>query len=269
MKRFEKLSPELWTTLQYGAGVLLCDTESNVLGDYNSLMNATYANILGATSGGIAVSVVPQYYTLSVRGRSALHDLGMVHSYQLSISGSLVSSNPSIVRLLLGGGDLSSIADTEDNETSYYRVQLKTGETSLPKNIWWIGDYGVETGDSNGGYIAIHMRNIMSTGGFQLQTEGKKLGQFNFQFQAWYSASDINSGSPPCEMLYFSNYGYSAFMVRLTEATETSREWQAFLVCKTEGDTLFQDLDNDTEYEYFKFAPPSIDEALNTPIFGA
>ena len=40
-----------------------------------------------------------------------------------------------------------------------------------------------------GGYIAIHLMNALSTGGFQLQTSDRAKGQFAFTYTAHYSMS--------------------------------------------------------------------------------
>ena len=44
-----------------------------------------------------------------------------------------------------------------------------------------------KNGATNGGYIAIHMMNALSTGGFQIQSGDKAKGQFAFEYTAHYS----------------------------------------------------------------------------------
>ena len=53
--------------------------------------------------------------------------------------------------------------------------------------IWLIGDYSDKNGATNGGFLAIHMMNALSTGGFQLQSSDKAKGQFAFEYTAHYS----------------------------------------------------------------------------------
>jgi hypothetical protein len=55
------------------------------------------------------------------------------------------------------------------------------------EDIWLVGDYSDKNGPTNGGYIAIHMMDTLSTGGFQLQTADKAKGQFAFEFTAHFS----------------------------------------------------------------------------------
>ena len=57
-------------------------------------------------------------------------------------------------------------------------------------DIWWVGDYSDKNGATNGGYMAIHLINALSTGGFQLQSGDKAKGQFAFTYTAHYSNTD-------------------------------------------------------------------------------
>ena len=61
-----------------------------------------------------------------------------------------------------------------------------------------MGDYSDKNGDTNGGFIAIHMMNALSTGGFQIQTADKAKGQFAFEYTAHYSMSA--QGTVPFEV---------------------------------------------------------------------
>ena len=42
----------------------------------------------------------------------------------------------------------------------------------------------------NGGFIAIHMFNALSTGGFKLKTADKSKGTMSFEFTGHYSIAD-------------------------------------------------------------------------------
>lgn len=53
-----------------------------------------------------------------------------------------------------------------------------------------MGDYSDKTGATNGGFVAIHMLNGLSTGGFQLQSGNKEKGQFEFEFTGHYSLAE-------------------------------------------------------------------------------
>jgi hypothetical protein len=60
-------------------------------------------------------------------------------------------------------------------------------------DLWWVGDYSDKNGATKGGYVAIHMMNTLSTGGFQIQSTDKEKGEFAFEFTAHFSnaAQDV------------------------------------------------------------------------------
>ena len=65
------------------------------------------------------------------------------------------------------------------------------------EDIWWVGDYG-----KDGGFIAIHLINSLSTGGFKIQSAIKDKGSFAFEYTA--HASVENPDTVPFE-LYISS----------------------------------------------------------------
>ena len=56
------------------------------------------------------------------------------------------------------------------------------------EDIWWVGDYG-----KGGGFIAIHLINSLSTGGFKIQSANKDKGSFAFEYTAHASVENPNT----------------------------------------------------------------------------
>ena len=54
-------------------------------------------------------------------------------------------------------------------------------------DLWWVGDYSDKTGATNGGFMAIHLKNALSTGGFSVKTANKSKGQYAFTYTSHYS----------------------------------------------------------------------------------
>ena len=54
-------------------------------------------------------------------------------------------------------------------------------------DLWIVGDYSDINTGTGAGYIAIHLMNTLSTGGFQIQTTDKEKMQFAFEFTAHFS----------------------------------------------------------------------------------
>lgn len=201
MSRLRKLSPNVWEDLQLGAGVLLCDNRIT-LNDYDELITATYRNIMGATSGGVTISVVPEYFNNAPQGHATLLDLAIIRGYTITITGSFVSQNETLTQRLLGASRSKVYPSEELGMSIRGLVPQKNTKASPLNNIWWLGEYG---SDGDEGYIAIHMRNAMPTSGVSLVTEDSSFGKVSFSFQAWVSTSDANSGDAPCEILFVIN----------------------------------------------------------------
>lgn len=80
--------------------------------------------------------------------------------------------------------------------STYYELTTAAADRVVPNNditaadfsdIWGIFDYSEKNGPTKGGYLAIHMMNALSTGGFQIQSTDKEKGEFAFEFTGHYS----------------------------------------------------------------------------------
>lgn len=107
------------------------------------------------------------------------------------MSGSFVAIDPSTAQRMIGSADISHYEDEDPSEKLQNEKIAKVVPRDLLQsdfiNIWWIGDYSSNNTEENGGYIAIHMYNALSTGGFHLQTGNFEKGEFEFEFTAHYS----------------------------------------------------------------------------------
>lgn len=288
MSRLRKLSPNVWGDLQLGAGVLLCDNRIT-LNDYDELITATNRNIMGATSGGVTISVVPEYFNNAPQGHATLLDLAIIRGYTITITGSFVTQNETLTQRLLGASRSKAYPPEQLGMSIRGLVPQKNVKANPLNNIWWLGEYDSDGSDGNEGYIAIHMRNAMPTSGFSLVTEDRSFGKVSFSFQAWVSTSDANSGDAPCEILFVINKDvpFSDFFVQTgseedrdgeaEEEKDEEEEDEAFYVRLTPKNGEGQE-DEDSEApgeavsSYAKFLSPPTrddydDEIMDTPIF--
>lgn len=142
-------------------------------------------DILGATSGGANITVTPSYVDLGEDIDNCpknTKELKQLESWEIKGSGTLVTMNPEIARMFVGAADI----DESDETKITPRMTLSQSDFA---DIWLIGDYSDKNGAQNGGFIAIHLINALSTGGFQIQTTDKAKGQFAFEFTAHQSIS--------------------------------------------------------------------------------
>lgn len=173
--KYTKIPETTFKNLQLNAGVLLSTFDPGT---------ATVANesIIGATTGGVNFTATP---TFSDYGEDIdncpknMMELKKLDSWEISMSGTYVTVDANAVKALVGAADVSGNKITPRND-------LKLTDFT---DVWWVGDYSDQNGETNGGFVAIHMVNALSTGGFAIQSSDNGKGSFAFTYTAHYSMS--------------------------------------------------------------------------------
>ena len=189
--KFTKIPTTTFETLQLNAGIML-STFDPTTGTYAD------ANILGATTGGVNFKAVPSFVDFGEDVDNCpknMLELKHLDSWEITISGTYLSSSPALVKSLLGAADV----DATDTTKIVPRTDIQTSDFT---DIWWVGDYSDKNGATNGGFMAIQMKNALSTGGFQIQSTSKEKGQFEFEYTAHFS--NANQDEVPC-LIYVKN----------------------------------------------------------------
>ena len=182
--KYTKIPETTFQNLQLNAGVLLSAFNPE---------SATVANesIIGATTGGVNFTATP---TFSDYGEDIdncpknMKELKKLDSWEISMSGTYVTVDANAVKALVGAADVSGNKITPRNDL----------ELTDFTDIWWVGDYSDKNGETNGGFVAIHMMNALSTGGFAIQSSDNGKGNFAFTYTAHYSMSA--QGTVPFEV---------------------------------------------------------------------
>lgn len=173
--KYTKIPENTFKNLQLNAGVLLSAFEP-------SSATASNANILGATSGGVSFEATPSFSDFGEdidNCPANMKELKRLDSWEVKMSGSFVTVDTALGKKLIGAADVSAEKITPRND-------LKDEDFA---DIWWVGDYSDENGETNGGFVAIHLINALSTGGLKIQSNSKGKGTFDFEFTAHYSMS--------------------------------------------------------------------------------
>ncbi len=183
--KFTQIPTSTFSTLQLNAGILV----SGATGFVPATGTLTAANIIGATSGGINVTCTPSFTDFGEDIDNCpknMMELKKLDNWECKISGNFVTVSTTSAKLMLGAADI----DTTDTTKVTPRVDLD--ETDF-EDIWFVGDYSDKNGATNGGFVAVHMLNALSTGGFSLQTGDKGKGQFSAEFTGHVSidAQDV------------------------------------------------------------------------------
>lgn len=178
--KYTKIPTDTFKNLQLNAGVLLksFDVDTQTL---------AADSIIGATSGGVSFTAVPSFIDFGEDIDNCpknMKEMKKLDSWEAKMSGTFASVSKALAKTLVGAADLSGAKVTPRND-------LAAADFA---DLWWVGDYSEvnEDGTSTGkaGFIAIHLLNSLSTGGFSIQSSDKGKGQFEFEFTGHYSMED-------------------------------------------------------------------------------
>lgn len=178
-QKFTRVKEDAFQTMQLNAGILLDDFDPS---------SGTFEdeNILGATSGGTNFTATPEYEDFGEDVDNCpinMKEFKQITSIEVLMSGTFVTVTAALAQRLVGAADIA----TGDNTKIVPRNTLK--DTDF-KDLWWVGDYSDKNGATNGGFVAIHMLNSLSTGGFQIQSGNREKGQFAYEFTGHYSLAN-------------------------------------------------------------------------------
>lgn len=169
--KFTQIPSDTFSKLQLNAGIVV---------DGFTPSTGVVGNIIGATSGGVSFSAVPNYSDMGEDVDNVPNntkELKKLDYYEVSLSGTFVTVTASVAKQLVGSAEISSGHITP-------RHAIKDADFD---DVWWVGDYSDKNGNTNGGFVAIHLMNALNTDGFRIQSNDDGKGNFAFNFTAHYS----------------------------------------------------------------------------------
>lgn len=174
--KFTKIPETTFQNLQLNAGVLLSDFDPETAEVANT-------SIIGATTGGVSFAATP---TFSDYGEDIdncpknMLELKKLDGWEITMSGTFVTADAKSVKNLVGAADADGEKITPRNDV------LKSDFVDL----WWVGDYSADNSEETGGFVAVHMMNTLSTGGFAITSTDNGKGNFAFTYTAHYSMDE-------------------------------------------------------------------------------
>lgn len=159
MGMFTKIPQSTFDELQTDAGVLLKNFDP-------TNPEVTDENIICATTGGINPTCVPTYSDMGEDVDNApvgMMELMHLDGWNTSLGFTALSTTAETIRLALGAADI-------DAESGKITPRRNLKDTDFA-DVWWVGDR------SDGGMVAICLKNALSTSGFSLQTTKNGKGQ--------------------------------------------------------------------------------------------
>ena len=185
MAKFTQIPTNTFKKLQLNAGILASDFDP-VTGELAA------EDIIGATTGGVAFEATPEYTDFGEDIDNCpknTKELKKTDSWECIMSGSFVTMDTAVAKQMIGTADI----DKSDPTKVTPRNEVAQEDFA---DIRWVGDYsdinnyGTSTGTA--GFIAIHLMNALSTGGFKVQSSDKAKGTFEFEFTGHYSMANID-----------------------------------------------------------------------------
>lgn len=151
MGKFTKIPENTFDALQLDAGVLLRNFNPENP-DFDD------KDIICATTGGINPTCVPTYSDFGEDVDNVpnnMMEFKHLDGWDCAIATTGLGTSPELIKLALGAADI-------DGTTKI--VPRNTLSQNDFTHLWWVGD------KANGGFVAIKLKNALSTGGFSLQT---------------------------------------------------------------------------------------------------
>jgi hypothetical protein len=177
--KFTQIPADTFSTIQLNAGIL-----AKAFTPATGSLQA--ADILGATTGGIQFAATPSFIDFGEDIDNCpknMLELKKLESWEAKLSGTFVTITDALAKTLTGAADSSTTSGVAKITP---RNDLAAADFA---DLWLIGDYSDKNGATKGGFVAIHLLNALSTGGFQIKTADKEKGQFAFEFTGHYSNS--------------------------------------------------------------------------------
>lgn len=165
MGMFTVVPQDAFDDLQMDAGVLLKT--------FNPAQPAAPADadIICATTGGINPQCIPTYSDFGEDVDNVplnMKEFKHLDGWDCRIATTGLGTSPALIKLALGA------ADIDGTNTSMITPRRDLAQTDF-SDIWWVGD------KAGGGFVAIQLKNALSTGGFSLQTTKNGKGQVSIE----------------------------------------------------------------------------------------
>jgi len=182
--KFTQVPTDTFSKLQLNAGVLLTEFSP-------AEPTLDRSKIFGATGGGVSFTAAPEYVDFGEdidNVPANTKELKKLDSVTATMSGTFKQADTALAKTLIGAADI----DASTGKVTP-RVDLLDADFV---DVWWVGDYSNVNNDGTGqsgdkaGFLAIHLINALSTGGFSIQSNDNGKGDFAFEFTGHYSLDD-------------------------------------------------------------------------------
>ena len=177
--QYTQVKADGFSTLGLNAGIIVDNFQPST---------ATVGNILAMSTGGFQFQTNPTYVDFGEDVDNCppnTKQLKVLQSVDPVISGTFISLDAGLTSKLMGGGTVTA-------ETGHITPPAQGFVASAVfDDIWVICDYSDKNVGSTAGFIAVHIKNGLSTVDFQMQTQKDGKSQFAFEFHGHYDLTNL------------------------------------------------------------------------------
>jgi hypothetical protein len=174
MNKFSQLPADVFKHVQMNAGVMLSEFDPTV-------GTVDRDKIIGATSGGNTFEAKPNFTDFGDDIDNCpknTKQLKKIDSVEVTMSGDMVAADTDAFKMLMASATVTTTGGVTKLTPTMELVDADF------KDIWMVGDYSDVNTGADAGFLAIHLKDALSTGGFKLKTDDKKKGTFSYEFTA-------------------------------------------------------------------------------------
>ncbi len=183
---FTTVASDAFQKFQLNAGVILTEFDPTDPPSSSADIATMRSHVLMATNGGAQFTAAPEFIDFAddVDNVPAnTKEMKVLQSVTVTLSGTGKTVDTTVAKMLMAAADVNVSTGKITP-----RADLKQSDF---QDLWWVGDYSDVNTGSDAGFIAIKIKNALSTGGFSLQPNDKGKGDFAFEFTGHYSISDM------------------------------------------------------------------------------
>ena len=171
-RKFTVIPSNTFDNLQLDAGV--------ILKNFNPVTGGAPADsdILTATTGGITATCTPTFSDLGEDVDNCpanMKELKNLDSWECTLAFTALNTDAATIKMALGAADI--------NDTTQIVPRKDLAGTDFA-DLWWVGD------KADGGYVAVQLKNALSTGGFSLTTTKSGKGNLAVTLTGHVSIND-------------------------------------------------------------------------------
>lgn len=177
--QYTKVKADGFSTLGLNAGIIV---------DSFTPSSGEIGNILAMSTGGFQFQTNPTYVDFGEDVDNCPPNTKQMKVLQYVdpvISGTFISMDPTLAAKLMGGGTVTTGSGLISPPAAGFVASAAFDD------IWVICDYSDRNTGSTAGFIAVHIKNGLSTVGFQMQTQKDGKAQFAFEFHGHYDLTNM------------------------------------------------------------------------------